>query len=323
MPGANNSTPKILAGVAGILAAALIAVPILAPQSSVPDATEPGPGAVLEDPAPVDYEIPPPPTSDDSSAAPADTDDSTSEVVDPQALLMDALAAYETQLDLAGGVSGSFISADSQEMLITLHENGDFRAVTTNPNAPEWLYVNPVLYARLGEAELKAQQEALVAINKPKAIWTDAAMNGDQQGLYLSAGNIQNAVADLSPIMTDVVLVDGEDGTTIIQGTIDLTKDLGLNANAYNLKPVDPDAEASAIRLATVVFTIDSAGVLQGYIVQPPGSAQPVSLLLTKFAQPSIKKPSPDRVITLEDLAPIMEDSPTSGASPSPSVATP
>jgi hypothetical protein len=318
VPGAKDNTPKILAGVVAVLAGALIVVPILAPQSSVPEASEPVPGSVLADP----FVTPSPssasaddgysPLTSSASGVPDLTD------ADPRELLLSALAKYEEQMELTGGVSGSFISADSQDMLFTLRSNGDYRAVTSNANAPEWLYVNPVLYARLGDAELKAQRDALVAIDKPDAIWTDAAMNSDRQGMFLSAGNIANAVADLAPLMTDTKGLIGKEGTTIIQGIIDLTQDLGLNAEAYNLRKVDPSSEASSLRQATVVFTIDVTGVLQGYIVQPPGSAQPVSLILTKFTKPSVKRPAADRVITLEDLAPIMEDRPAESLSPSP-----
>lgn len=323
MASSSGPNPKILAGIVGLLALSLVAIPIMIPSDPVPNATQP----VSESSLDPDQSA----TGTPESAAPSVGDDSSSPVevgnddaaanAAAEATIFSALAAYESQLSGAGGVYGSFISANSQEMMISLLPNGDFRAVTTDPNAPEWLYVDPVLYARLGPAELEAQKKALEAIGKPDAVWTDAAMNSETQGMYLSAANIANAVADLVPLMKRIEISEGPDATTIVQGTVDLTGDLGLNAEAYNLNPADA-TDAGAPTKASVVFTIDKSGVLQGYIVQPPGSAQPVSLLLTRFAAPSIKRPSPPRVITLEDLAPIVDDSTTS-PSPSPTSSAP
>lgn len=313
---------KLLPGVVGALALGLIAVPLMAPNASVSEAADPGPAVVSPDP---DTLTPSDPIASSGQAVdpspstpqPSATDVATDE--DAEAAVLAALTAYESQMTSAGGVQGSFISADSQEMTVSLNVNGDFRAITTNPDSPEWLYVDPVLYARLGAQELKAQQKALIAIGKPDAVWTDAAMNSDKQGVYLSAANIANAVADLLPLMTRLRMSEGPDGGTVVQGVVDLTADLGLNAEAYNLAAVDDSStDTNAMTQASVVFTIDTSGVLQGYIVQPPGSAQPVSLLLTEFAVSAIKRPSPPRVITIEDLAPLIEDG-TSAPTPSPS----
>lgn len=307
--------PKILAGVVGVLALGLIAIPIISPSATAPEASQSSePGAlatgeilVEEDGSPI---VPIGPEIDgESPTVDSDGSDSDAAGAAAESTLFAALASYESQLALQGGVFGSFISANSQEMMISLLPNGNFRAVTTDPNAPEWLYVDPVLYARLGQSELQAQKTALEAIGKPDAAWTDAAMNSERQGIYLSAANMGNAVSDLVPLMKKIMVSEGPNRTKVIQGSIDLTGDLGLNAEAYNLKPVDPEDAPRALQQASVVFTIDASGVLQGYIVQPPGSAQPVSLLLTKFDAPNIKRPSPARVITLEDLAPILDES--------------
>jgi len=306
--------PKILAGVVGVLALGLIAIPLAFPNATTPEAFQSSDtgalvsGDLLEEEVSI---ITPATPEIDGELQTENPNNDNSDVTGSAAesTLFAALASYESQLALQGGVFGSFISANSQEMMISILPNGNFRAVTTDPNAPEWLYVDPVLYARLGQSELQAQKTALEAIGKPDAAWTDAAMNSERQGIYLSAASMSNAVSDLVPLMKKIMVSEGPNRTKVIQGFIDLTGDLGLNAEAYNLKPVDPEDTSRALQQASVVFTIDSSGVLQGYIVQPPGSAQPVSLLLTKFDAPNIKRPSPARVITLEDLAPILEES--------------
>ena len=317
MSGKNGWTTVLLPGAAAALALGLIAIPLLAPNASEP--TE------IQESAEVTAA--PTPTSDDTatSASPSgsatpipSSSESSTPTQDPEAVLNSALAAYNDQILAAGGVRGSFISADSQEMTIYLKANGDFRAVTTNPDAPEWMYVDPVLYARLGDSELAAQKKALAAIGKPDATWTDAATTSDQQGMYLSAGDIANAVADLLPLTSRLRVTEGPEGSTVIQGVIDLTGDLGLNAQAYNLRPADASVSSDVPTQAAVVFTIDASGVLQGYLVQPPGSEQPVSLLLTEFFEPTFKRPEAARVITIEDLAPIVDDSTSQAPTPAP-----
>lgn len=326
MTGKAGFQPALIPIVAGVLAVGLIAIPVMLPKGdtdtvSTSEAIVSDPAAQESTPAADDAisAATPAPSAPEENSVPAGstTADQEAAVSDLEA----ALSAYENKLSEAGGVQGSFISAASQEMLFSLSPNGDYRAVTTDPNAPEWLFVNPVLYARLGEMELNAQREALDAIGKSEAVWTDAATNGREQGVFLSAGNIANAVADLLPLMDDVFASDGPDGTVVIQGSIDLAGDLGFNAQAYNLKPVDRPDAPETVRLASVAFTIDKSGILQGYIVQPPDGSQPVSLLLTKFSKVTIKRPGPARVITLKDLAPILDNNPS--PSPSPSASTP
>jgi hypothetical protein len=215
---------------------------------------------------------------------------------DPLRLINTGLTGYQDTLQSAGGVTGTLVTADSQGVELSLAPNSDYRALTGLATAPEWISVDGKLYARLGEKELQNQQAGLIAIGKPDAQWTDAAVGADNESIMLSAGNIANAVADLVPLMDNIVVVKGENGAQVVQGTIDLAN-VGTVGAAYGL------AGGANAEPAKVSFIVDSSGKLTGYQVSPPGGKQAVSFLISQFTPVTLAAPSLELVVTLEDLA--------------------
>ena len=301
--------PKIVLVMVGVLAASLVTVPFLLPKNSTPDpAPAPTPIAAPSSAAPTVPSTTEPSASPSDSASsvplPSDTASASSTqselLGDPLQAINKGLSNYQQAIQDSSGVKASLVTADGQSVEIYIAPNGDYRALTGVSTAPEWLFVGGKLYARLGEKELKAQKDGLAAIGKPNALWTDAAVGADKEANLLAAGNIANAVADLIPLMDDIVLLPGEDGTIVVQGTVDLANAGSVGAS-YGLQK--PSTDSGAPLTATVAFTIDKTGVLTGYIVSPPNGGQPVSVLLSDFTPVKLEAPSADLVVTLEDLA--------------------
>lgn len=207
-------------------------------------------------------------------------------------VLSSGLAAYQAALDEKGGVLVSVITADSQNIDLSLSPAGDYRALTGSANAPEWVLVDGHLFARLGDEERTAQQGGLAALGKPDAEWTDAAVGAETQFNLLAAGNMANAVAELGPAVQDASVAPGENGAKVVEGTIQAAA-LGTAASRYGL---------SESATGKVAFSIDQSGVLTGYIVTP-AAGQPVSALVVQFSSVQVQAPDPMKVVTLEDLA--------------------
>lgn len=277
-----------------VAGACLLAIPFLFPNKSSTSSVEPTPLPVSENvnaPSPSSSSVP---SSSSDSPAPVET---TSPInTDPLRLINTGLAGYQETLQATGGVTGTLVTADSKGVELSLAPNGDYRALTGLATAPEWISVSGKLYARLGEKELQDQQAGLVAIGKPDAQWTDAAVGADNEQLMLSAGNIANAVADLVPLMDDIIVVRGENNAQVVQGTIDLSN-VGTVGAAYGLTGI------TGTEPAKVSFIVDSSGKLTGYQVSPPGGRQAVSFLISQFLPVSLTAPTVELVVTLEDLA--------------------
>lgn len=259
---------------------------------------------------------------------------------DPMQLINTGLTNYQTALTEAGGVNMNLVTADSQTVELALSPTGEYRAITGVPTAPEWVFAGGRMYARLGEKELTAQQAGLAKIGKPDATWTDAAIGSEQQTLFLAAGNLVNAVADLVPAMSDPIIGEGDTpGSRVIQGNLSITA-LGQNAERYGLSttpttlpgtttgtvtetttgtatgtttdmpattptlaPTVETPSTTTTPQATVAFIINAEGVLTGYLVTPAGAGQPVSAVITNFAPVEITAPDTNIVVTLADIA--------------------
>lgn len=226
-------------------------------------------------------------------------------VVDPMMLINQALTAYQTKLQNTGGVELSLITSDGQTVQMKLLPNGDYSAVTDVPTAPEWLLIDNQMYAKLGDNELKTQKAGLEAIGKPNAKWTDAAVGSDKQARLLNAGNMTNAVADLVPLMQEIVVRAGDNGSQVIEGKVDPVT-AGSLSEIYGLTSAGETNTSTPGAQATVTFVVDASGLLTGYIVTPPNAGQTVSTSVLQFAPVTLTAPPEDQVVTLEDLSQVV-----------------
>ena len=337
MPSPSSPASGVLAVVVGLTGVGVVLAALLLPsheQSASPyPAVSPDVSSVLPSPA-VSVPVPPsvsasspaiasvpasvpaasPSVGDPSvSASPAVPAPSSTLPSDPMQLISSGLTAYQSALNTTGGAHLTLVTADAQTVDMSLAPNGDYQALTGVATAPEWVFANGRLYARLGAKEKKNQQAGLIAIGKPDANWTDAAVGSDKQAKMLSAGNMANAVADLVPLMKGAHVSPGENGALVASGTVDIAS-LGDAGLAYGLVP-STDAKASK---AEVSFSVDPSGVLTGYVVTPPLGKQPVSALITQFTAVTVAEPAADQVVTLDDLAKAAAPS-TPSVSPAPS----
>lgn len=242
-------------------------------------------------------------------------------MVDPMMLINQALTGYQTKLQSTGGVELSLITSDGQTVQMKLLPNGDYSAVTDVPTAPEWLLIDNQMYAKLGDNELKTQKAGLEAIGKPNAQWTDAAVGSDKQARLLNAGNMTNAVADLVPLMQEIVVRAGENGSQVIEGKVDPVT-AGSLSEIYGLTSAGESNTSTPGAQATVAFVVDASGILTGYIVTPPNAGQTVSTSVLQFSPVTLTAPPEDQVVTLEDLSQVVTPAqPSASAMPSTSVA--
>jgi hypothetical protein len=223
--------------------------------------------------------------------------------MDPLVILSQGLILYQNTLKEKEGAQGSLVTANGLNVSMSLMSNGNYKAETGVASSPEWLLIDGRMYARLGEKEIEKQKSGFEKIGKPDAVWTDAAVGTEKQLELLAAGNLANVVADLSPLLENIAVKEGENGSKIIEAKIPLDK-AGRIANTYNLVRTPAEMLDPELAYAKVTFTIDSSGMLTGYIVEPPKGKQPVSFLLfPDFEKVVLAAPEDSKVITLEDLA--------------------
>ena len=225
------------------------------------------------------------------------------EPTDPLMLLSQGLILYQNTLKEKEGAQGSLVAANGTSIKMFFMPNGNYRAETGIPSAPEWLLIDGKTYARLGSKEIEKQKSGFEKIGKPDAEWTDAAVGTDKQLELFAAGNLSNVVADLSPLIEMITVKEGENGSKVLEAKLPLDK-AGKIANTYNLVRTPNEMLDPELAYAKVIFTIDSSGMLTGYIVEPPKGKQPVSFVLfPDFEKVDLITPQDTKVITLEDLA--------------------
>lgn len=300
---------RVIAGVAGLLALSLILIPVMSPSGG--NDSDADISALVGD-----TDVPQSPAVPAVEADPAgvNTDAGTAEAL---AVLEAGLASYEEQLLSAGGAQGSFIAAAAnvafdpsdgsnattsnaggRSMLVVVRPNGDYRAIIENdPHIPEILHVDSATYVMLSEADQRewgSDGGLLESIGKPDAQWAVPVPEASTAIDTMMVGvNIKSAVIDLAPVLTGLTVTRLDDGTTLVSGRLDRSEVAPAVAESYGF---------SGSSGATVTFSVDSSGVLQGYVVEPDGAGQPVSLVIRRFYEPRFKTPKDNEVVRLEDV---------------------
>lgn len=239
----------------------------------------------------------PSPTASDDQTIPLSSPSPTSTaladnlaVTDPADLVMEAARGYESGRFEATGATLTLNAADGQNFTVSYDLEGNYRATTENPIAPEWLLFEGALYGKMGEAEINIRKDDFQTLGKPNATWTDTATIANTQRRVLSASDIAAAAADLTPRMKNVTVTPQPDGTIFVEGLVPAAGSEAY-ADIYNLDTT-----------ATVVFSINPYGRLSGYTVAPINGDVPLTVTVDDYGPVTVSAPDSREVITQSDL---------------------
>lgn len=211
--------------------------------------------------------------------------------------------AWDLQTRVNGGAT-TVIQFDDVDTVAQLAPSGDVAAETTNPDRPEWVLSGHTLFARLGEEELKRNRESLSGLGKVNAEWTDAAIGSDRERELLR-------FADLSKMAA----VASSEGAVfrVEQGDGDVTVTTSVPAASLGVTTLFPDSGT-----VEVSVTLGSDRLVSKVRVRTT-AGDTVTALFDRFGPVVVTAPSPDDVITMDDLialtAPVEEALPSAPAS--------
>lgn len=198
-----------------------------------------------------------------------------------------AATSWDSQSRLDGGAVVS-VGWPDIEAEVQLSPSGDLSAVTDNPDRPEWRLIGPTLYARLGEAELMTNRDALVSLGKADANWTDAAVGSEREREFLNLADMAKVASAVASSGQVTSTGSSGDGGYVISATVP-TEDLGGFSSITDSDRVEVDVTLDGSRAISVISLSTSDGV-------------DVTVRLVSFQQVAVTAPPDRAVITITDL---------------------